>query len=200
MIPLLQSKWMALAVGVALYTLTSVFAWRTPKSPHQENPNTPGGSAPTAASWDFQNPELDQLVADLKKEKAALNQREQQLTDLANRLQTERLEINQVTQTVHQLQAELDRTVVRVQDEETANLKKLAKMYASMTPESAMTILRGLDDSAVVKIMVFMKEEEAAPILEALAKRGELDAKRTALISEKLRLTVFRKTVGKTTP
>jgi flagellar motility protein MotE (MotC chaperone) len=197
MISLLQSKWMALAIGIALYAITTLLAWRTPEAAGPDGGGAAAHKARAVPSWEFQNPELDQLVADLKKEKAALGQREQQLNDLATRLQAERLEINQVTQTVHQLQGELDRTVLRVQDEEIANLKKLARMYAAMTPDGAMAILRELDDPAVVKVMVFMKEEEAAPILEALSKRGDVDAKRAATISDRLRLTVFRKPTDK---
>ena len=103
------------------------------------------------------------------------------------------MELNQVTQTVHRLQRDFDATVLRVQDEETANLKKLAKLYAAMEPASAALVMKELDEPAIVKILLFMKDSEAAPILESLAKKGETDARRVASISERLRLAIFRK-------
>ena len=195
MIKLLQSRWIVAVIGAIFYAVCTVVFW-----PHIDPP--PAADAHAAAppkavpSWEFENPEVDQLIADLKKEREMLGQREQDLNQLAARLQAERAELNQVTQTVHQLQTDLDQTVLRVRDEETANLKKLAKMYAAMEPSSAALVFTELDDAAVVKIMVFMREDEAAPILEILAKRGAAETKRAAAISERLRLTVYRKTAA----
>ena len=62
-----------------------------------------------------------------------------------------------------------------------------------MDPTSAALILKELDEPAIVKILVFMKDSEVAPILESLAKKGETDARRVASISERLRLAVYRK-------
>jgi flagellar motility protein MotE (MotC chaperone) len=200
MIKLLQSSWVISAIAALLYALTTFLCWRTPEAPQADDAKAAAQATHAAPSWEFTNPELEQLMTDLKTERTTLNQREQQLNDLAARLKAERLEINQVTQAVHQFQAELDQTVLRVHDEETANLKKLAKMYAAMATEGAAAIMRELEDGTVVKIMVFMKEEEAAPILESLAKRGDAEAKRAAMLSERLRLTVFRKTSDKAKP
>ena len=71
------------------------------------------------------------LVAELKKEKEAVGIREQQLNDLALRLQNERTELNQITQKVFQMQREFDTNVVRVREEELPNLKRLVKVYSS---------------------------------------------------------------------
>ena len=149
--------------------------------------------------WDFSNPEIDQLIAELKMEKEGLALREQQLKELATRLAAERSEINQTTQAVNRLEKEFDERIVRVRDEETANLKKLAKTYAAMSPEGAATILKQMEDDQIVKILVFIKEGDSAPILEAFAKSGEADAKRVAMISERVRVASFRNQILKTT-
>jgi flagellar motility protein MotE (MotC chaperone) len=86
---------------------------------------------------------------------------------------------------------------VRVQEEEATNLKKLAKVYASMEVEGAASILKELNDEQIVKIMIFMKESETASIFETLAKRGKDEARRVALISERLRAAVHRKASDK---
>ena len=143
------------------------------------------------------NPEIEQMITEIKKEKAALADREQKLRQLEDRLLTERAEINQVTQTVHQLQKQFDASVVRVREEETANLKKLAKIHAAMSPEGAAIILKEMTDDQIVKILVFMKDGDAAPILEIMAKLGKDDARRVAAISERIRLAAFRPVVEK---
>lgn len=195
---LLQSKWMVLLMGTVLYLATTVLVWKPLPAPPPSSANDGHGKfTPKGPSWDFANPEIDQIVEELKKEKTTLADREQKLNELATRLQTERMELNQVTQTVHQLQRDFDATILRVQDEETANLKRLAKLYATMEPASAALVMKELDEAAIVKILVFMKDEEAAPILESLAKKGETDARRVASISERLRLAVFRKPSNK---
>lgn len=194
----LKSKGFAAVFGVLLYLGVTLAVWRTPAPP----PPAPG--EPPAArkvvngpSWDFSNPEVDQLVLELKKERAALAERARQLDEFAARIKAEQAELNATTQRVHQLQRELDQTFVRVQEEETANLKKLAKVYAGMTPEGAAAILKQLEETTIVKIMVFMKEEQTAPILETLARLGDTEAKLAASISERLRLAVFRKPAEK---
>jgi flagellar motility protein MotE (MotC chaperone) len=79
---------------------------------------------------------------------------------------------------------------VRIPEEETANLKKLGKTYATMSPEGAATIFKQMEDDQVVKILVFMKEGETAPVLESFARLGETEAKRAAVISERLRTSI----------
>jgi len=93
---------------------------------------------------------------------------------------------------VHQLQADFDQNIVRVTEEETGNLKKLAKIYSAMAPDSAANIFAELEDVAVVKIMVFMKEQDTAAVLESLSKKGKAEAMRAAALSEHLRLAISR--------
>jgi flagellar motility protein MotE (MotC chaperone) len=194
MIKLLTSNWMAALFGAVVYLLSTVAFWKAPTRPPNAGSAEQAASAArhTGASWEFTNPEADQLIAELKVEKKSLEKKEQQLNDLALRLAAEHAELNQATQSVHQLQVDFDKNVVRVQEEETANLKKLAKVYSDMTPESAANIFTEMDDPSIIKIMVFMKEGETAAILESLSKRGAPDAKRVASLSESLRLASFR--------
>jgi flagellar motility protein MotE (MotC chaperone) len=187
-ISLLKSKWTASALGSVFFVLVVALSWRTPTI-------HPVAAAPLAfsqagPSWSFFNPELEQLITELNKEKAALAARESQLKQWESRLQTERQEINSITQAVHQLQQEFDKNVVRVRDEESPNLKRLARTYTAMEPESAVAIFRQMEDPTLVKILLCMKDTDTAPILAALAKTGEADAKRTAALSERLRQSV----------
>jgi flagellar motility protein MotE (MotC chaperone) len=143
-------------------------------------------------SWEFSNPEADQLVTELKEEKSAVATRQQELNEMATRLDAERSELGQVTQSVRQLQNDFDKSVLHVQTDETANLKKLAKVYSEMDPQTAADVFVEMDDVSIVKIMIFMKDSETAGILEALAKKGKPQAHRTAMISDRLRLASTR--------
>jgi flagellar motility protein MotE (MotC chaperone) len=191
---LLQSPWTAGAVGAVLYVVTMTVCWHPEKQGSVET--TARKPSPAGPSWTFHNPEIEQLVGELKKEKLALADKEKQLDELAVRLNSERQELNQVTQTVQELQAQFDRNVVHVEEQESSNLKKLAKVYSSMAPDSAVQILKQMDEGTVVKMFSMMKEVEASPLLEAMAKQGEPEAKRAAELSERLRLALAKPLPG----
>ena len=188
MIKLLQSKWVASGAGLVLYLLITVLCW-TPQ-PAGERKLTLVKPASTGPSWNFQNPELNHLINELQRRREALTEKETQLNELSARLEAERQELNQVTQSIHSLQVEFDRNVVRVQEQEVGNLKKLGKIYAGMAPENAVPILKQLDESTLVKIFAAMRESESGPLLEIMGKGGEADAKLAATLSERLRLAL----------
>ena len=190
MIKILHSNWAASAAGMLLYLATTGLAWKLPRAADAPGHPTAEAAQHSGASWDFHNPEVDLLIAEIKQEKESLAKRETQLKQLAERLQTERLEINLVLEAVQRLQTEFDSNVVRVTAEEAANVKKLARTYAAMTPEGAVPILKQMDETTLVKILAVMKEAETAPILQAMAQQGEADAKRVAAISDRLRLSI----------
>jgi flagellar motility protein MotE (MotC chaperone) len=186
---------MVVAVGTLIYTVTTWLCLEPQKQllGAAKTLRAAGNSKaarPAGPSWKFQDPELNQLLAELKGEREALRVRASQLDELEARLNTERQEICVVTQTVYRLRKELDATVSRVADEEAVNLKKLAKVYATMSPPGAARILKEMDDDQIVKILALMKEAESAPILEGLGLGDKQDVKRAALISNRLRLTI----------
>lgn len=182
---------MATLIGAGLYVGSTFIFWKMPTpATHAKTADTP--SRQIGPSWDFLNPEADQLMAELRLEKKALEKREMELNEMSLRLQSEKAEMNQVTQAVHQTQLEFDKVVLRVFEEETANLKKLAKVYAAMSPDGAANIMSAMDDASIVKIMLFMKDPETAVVLEALTKKNPANAKRAADLSERVRTSVFR--------
>jgi flagellar motility protein MotE (MotC chaperone) len=143
--------------------------------------------------WNAHNPEIDVLLNEVRREKETMAKREAQLKELETRLQAERAEINTVTQRVAQLQADFDQNIIRVKEEELPTLKKLGKLYTSMTPDSVLAIFKELDDPALIKILKTMKEADSAPLLDAMAKKSDADAKRAAFISEALTRTITEK-------
>lgn len=143
--------------------------------------------------WTQHNPEVDQLMQELRREKEEITRREGDLKKLEAQLQSEREAINQVTQRVAKLQVEFDQNVIRLKEDEVPHLKKMVKMYGSMTPEGTAAIFKELDDQTVVKLMSLMKEEQSALMLDSMAKEGPDQAKRAASIAESLRRTLADK-------
>ena len=195
----LQSGLFAALAGLLLYVGTTAMLWPKLTPPPPPEAPKPAGyvpplgiTAPKLPSWDFSSPEMDELISELRREKEALATRSRELDELAARVQAERTELMAATQTVYQLQRDLDDSVIKLQDEEAGNLKKLAKVYGAMSPEGAATILTQLDEVAVVKILVYMKDDQRAAILETIGRLGESQARLAASISERLRLAVTR--------
>lgn len=189
MTKLISKSWIAAPVGAVVYLVATIFFWQTPKPPPPAKAG-PGNMPFVGPSWEFNNPEADQLIAELKSEKKSLDLRQEQLDALAARLQSERAELGQVTQSVRQLQTDFDSSVVRVKGDESANLKKLAKIYGTMTPESSSSILAKLDNQAMVKIFAYLKDDQVGAILDALARQGDVQARRAAQLSDLMRLTM----------
>jgi len=187
---ILQNPIVSSLLGLILYAVITVVVWKAPAhviegEPAQEEILAKAKEA--TPSWEFQSQEADLLISELKIEKAALAKREKDLNDLAERLKTERLEINVVTQAVHQLQAQVEANIVRINAEEAINIKKLSRTYAAMSPEGAAPILKEMEEPTLIKIVALMKETESAPILEAMSRLGADEAKHVAKITERLR-------------
>jgi flagellar motility protein MotE (MotC chaperone) len=142
---------------------------------------------PEGPSWKYRNPEFDHWLEELTRQREALALREQQLQELQTRLQAERQELNNATQTVARLQADFDRNVVRIKDQEVDNLKRQAKVLSGMSPDGAAVVLREMADDEAVRILVTMKADEASVILEAFSKTGKAEARRAAAFTEKMR-------------
>jgi len=195
----LQSKLFAAILGAMMFLLTTAFLTTSGLNPvgHAEGTDEEQYAANKGPSWTFFNPELDQIVAELKAERDALSAKEKQMGELELRLKAERAELDSALGNIKKIQQQVDRDVFRIKEDEVGNLKKLAKMYAAMEPAGAAKILRELDDVIVVKILTLMKEPETAVILESFARLGDAETKRAAGFSESLRSTVSTKTAAK---
>ncbi len=141
-------------------------------------------------TWSVHTQEIDEVVVELRERQEALTKREKQFAEMSSRVQAEREELKQLAAQIRKAQEEFDKAISRVKEDESANLKRLAKTYSTMEPSTAATIFKQLDEATLVKILLFMKDSEASPILAAMAVQGEADAKRAAAISERLRVTL----------
>jgi flagellar motility protein MotE (MotC chaperone) len=201
---LLKSGWLIPIVGTLLYIITTMVLLDPAKlNIPKIHGSHDGDSAPEehnplkSTPWDFNTPEIDHMITELKAEKERLAGREKELNEMSVRIQNERTELQTITQEVSQLQYEFNQVVTYVKEQDAVNQKKLAKTYAAMTPEDAALIMKQMDDGRVVRLLMFMNEAETAKILSTLAKPGAADAKRAAMLSERLRLSVQAPATGK---
>ncbi len=191
---ILQSSWFTALVGALLYlgvtvVLMSPSKFEGAQMAHQGE-EKPVKSADDDPSWRFRNPEMEQWVAELKREKEALQLREQQLQELAARLEAERKELNAITQTVYQLQAEFDRNVVRIKDQEVDNLKRQVRVFSNMSVDAVAAVVSEMAEDEAVKILFLMKADQASEVLQTLAGMGRAESKRAAILTEKIRRTL----------
>ena len=139
-------------------------------------------------SWNYYNQDIEFLITYLKQTSNLFRIRQKDLDELGQRLAAERAELASVTQSVARLRDDIDKQVIRIQDDEIINVKRLAKTYAGMEPSSAAKVFAELDEKLVVKVMSQMKDDQNAAILDALAKTNAQGAKLAAALSDKLRL------------
>jgi flagellar motility protein MotE (MotC chaperone) len=139
-------------------------------------------------SWNYYNQDIEFLITYLKETSNLFRIRQKDLDELGQRLAAERAELASVTQSVARLRDDIDKQVIRIQDDEIINVKRLAKTYAGMEPSSAAKVFAELDEKLVVKVMSQMKDDQNAAILDALAKTNAQGAKLAAALSDKLRL------------
>jgi flagellar motility protein MotE (MotC chaperone) len=193
----LGSPWIGSIVGLVCYLGVTAATWNAATANmvigHEEAPSDAPPEGVDQTPWMFNNIEVEALVRELREEREALNKKEKDLNELSARLQSEREELNLLTNAMNRMQKEFDKSVSTVSEAEMANLKKLAKTYSGMEPEGAAAIFKQMDDPSIVKIMVVMKEQETGPILAALAQMGAADAKRAGELTEKIRLSVSPK-------
>jgi flagellar motility protein MotE (MotC chaperone) len=187
---LFTSPWTVALAGGLLYLATTAALIR----PGQFELPTTVAAAPLSPnddpSWNFRNPEFEPWVEELKHEREALDQRSQQLQELQKRLETERQEILSVTQTVHQLQMEFDKNVVRIKEQELDNLKRQTKVVASMSPEGAAALLNEMPEDQTVAVLFMLKPDASSLILDTLSKMGKTEAKRAAQLTERMRMVL----------
>jgi len=186
----LQSSWVVSLVGCITYLATTAavlssakFEADVPGTDAESQLLSPGDDP----SWKFRNPEFEQWVADLRREKAAVETEKMQLKEWETRLQAERQEFSTVTQRVAQLQTDFEKNIVRLKDQEAKNLKRQAKTVADMSPETAATLLDQMSDDDVVRLFSVMKSDQVTLLLETMSKRSGAQSRRAAVLVERMR-------------
>jgi len=187
MMRLLQSSWLVSLTGCLVYLATTAVVLSSAKFESPAPDVETVFSANDDPSWKFRNPEFEQWVEDLRSEKTALAARKLELNEWETRLQAEQQELSTVTQRVAQLQADFEKDIVRLKDQQIKNLKRQAKTMADMAPESAASVLDQMSDDDAARILSIMKDDQVALLLETMSKMGRAQTRRAATITERMR-------------
>jgi len=131
--------------------------------------------------------EYSSLLDELKVKRETLIKKEKVLEKQAKRINELDSKLKQARKTLEGLQQTTSDSIVKMEEDEKKNLKKLSKMYGLMEPEQASKILAGMDDEIIVSILMGMKERQAAKLLGSFAAQNDTLKKRAALISKKMR-------------
>ena len=131
------------------------------------------------ASWNYINPDIDELSRQLKDKQEQLDLREKDLEKLAEQIANEKRELAGVTNWVHSIQSEIDILFSRVEDEEAANMKEIVTVYKQMDPKDSAKLLYELDDRRIAKIFKFLKQTEVTEILKVWLAEDDKNVKRT---------------------
>jgi len=192
MIRVLQAPWMAALLGGLLY-LGVTLALLSPsrlgvlKGPFPSERARVQRPPEDLPSWRFRNPEFQQWIAELQREREALALREQQLREWEIRLRAEQQELATLTQTVARLQAEFDRQVIRLEEAQVEHFRRQAKLLTGMSLEGQLGMLQQMSDADVVRLFTLMKNDDVSQLLDALSKAGGEDARRAAVLVEQMR-------------
>jgi flagellar motility protein MotE (MotC chaperone) len=108
----------------------------------------------------------------LEKEKAALTERERELTARQRDLE--------------KLDREVTQKILRIEQAETARIAQLARLYDGMESKAVAKLMANLDDNTVVSIIPRMKVKNASIVLSMLpSKRAAKLSKQMITIAEK---------------
>lgn len=196
---------LALLAGLT-YLGTTVVVLRL-RWTHLSDPATAASTGPkkptliTVGSrpWDFWSAETEEMISELGREHARLDERAHDLDTLKTRLDGEKAELDRLREQITQARQELDHATTELSDDETKNLKPLAQTYSRLTPRATVAIFRELDDATALKILALMKTDAVGVIFEEMARTSDQNgtlATRAAALTEKLRL--LKKSQGST--
>lgn len=188
---LLQAPWVAALVGGLLYWAVTVALLTRVHLGTTAGPVAVAVRKPRPAddlpSWRFRNPELNQWIAELQREREALALQREQLRELEMRLAAERQELSVITQTVARLQAEFDRNVIRLQESQVEQFRRQARLLTGMSLDGQLALIAEMRDDDVVRLFALMKNDDVSQLLDAMSKAGPAEARRALLIVEKMR-------------
>jgi flagellar motility protein MotE (MotC chaperone) len=106
-----------------------------------------------------------ELLQQLAKRRAELDQREKDLADRAAMLEAVQQQISTKVGEQQKLKADIEKLAGSGQDAGSIKYRRLVKIYESMKPEEAARILEKMDGEVLLEVLTRMGERRLAPIL-----------------------------------
>ncbi|PIR00520.1 MAG: hypothetical protein COV66_06335 [Nitrospinae bacterium CG11_big_fil_rev_8_21_14_0_20_45_15] len=126
------------------------------------------------------SPETFRMIEMIEKKNRELQQKEEELKNRELQLKKLELKLREDLQKINLALAKSDEQLGLKDERTRQNIDSLIKVYSSMKPEEAASILEALDEDLAIKIISGMKSQTAGQVL------SQLNVKIAKTISERL--------------
>ncbi len=106
-----------------------------------------------------------EVLKQLAKRRALLDQREQEIIQKSAILQAAELRVDQKVKDMEKLRTQLQGMLGQLSEEEQTQIDNLVKMYEIMKPKEAARIMQTIDMPVLLRVMKQMKPAKSAPVL-----------------------------------
>ncbi|MGB8840104.1 MAG: hypothetical protein WCC64_03440 [Aliidongia sp.] len=122
---------------------------------------------PAAAAQKFSPTEVE-LLQNLAKRRADLEQRSEQLDQRELLLSATEQRVQEKIDRLQQMQAQVDAALGKVDEQEEQRLQSLVRIYEAMKPQEAALIFDKLEQPVLMQVLTRMKDRAVAAILPHL--------------------------------
>lgn len=178
----------------------SVFGSSEEEALKTEEDATATPSTPVIKDTYIPNKEVLELAETLKQREVKIKENEdrvQRQMVLMEKEKQELVKIRNEIQALHQTIASnitknVEYYIPLIKEAEKKNLKKMAKMFETLSPENANPIMARMPDQTLVIVLSFMKPRNSAKLLAGYATYNTDSPRRAAELTEKLRNLVIQ--------
>ncbi|EKD27768.1 MAG: hypothetical protein ACD_79C00585G0006 [uncultured bacterium] len=132
------------------------------------------------------------LAEKLKEREIRVKEQEERVQRLEEAVNKEKEAIMNVKKEVEKMHVDIAQFIPMITDGEKKNLKKMAKMFETLSPDNANPIISRMPDDTLVIVLSYMKPRGSAKLLSGYAAINPETAKRAADIAEKLKKLVIK--------
>lgn len=137
--------------------------------PVEATPVVPAGTAEKIPTVEAKKVDDTDYLFKLSERKKQLDQREEELNKLAEKIEKQKVEIAEKLQKLEETRARISTALEeKIRDDDT-KVDTLVQMYSNMKPQQAAKVFETLDEDLVIEILGRMKKKNAADILNLIA-------------------------------
>ena len=103
-------------------------------------------------SWTYVNPDLNELILELKARKEHIKRKEEELKLWELQIQKDLSSLRSITNRVHSIQNHFEQSANTLTNTEETNIKRLLDLFKSLQPAQTATILEPMPDEKIAKI------------------------------------------------
>ncbi|MCK8602437.1 MotE family protein [Desulfoferrobacter suflitae] len=152
-----------------------------PKQPLSPAPlDPPGETQPAPAATQPYTASIPDVMAHIQQRELELKQKEKLLQEREEYLKRMQEDVERQLKELIDVQKEIQAYRTEKEENRSAQIRSLSKIYGTMKPKEAAKLLENLEDQLVVSIISSMNATEAANIL------ANMDIKKAAKISQSL--------------